>query len=421
MKKVTALVVCCLVYLACSTPPKNETNCDQTIAQPVSLQPQWYPTSCWAASLSMAAQYLRPCTDSLNQCYFIAKNEDSSRCCCSQTGDMVDSFSECEGSDCIDGSAATDIGKVRDLAKKWIVTTASLKYGPIGLNQLRQCLDQKIPIIYDYPIFDNGYSHVTFIPAREEVEFSQGKKSTFLYVQDPWPIGEGSKHYLTYQGYSTEDVQNNIILGTPEGEPIDEPIPLNNLALEGSESSALRQTFFDHIKQIDRENNKAFLDSIGLIAQQIDFSKLKLSTAQYRVKFEEVKSFRISNNGDSLIVYLLRNFKKFEQFTSFILNEDNAICTVFTIAHIKKNDNSWWIQSIENGKPYQLDNLVLTVQSSLQRQRIILKLDGALNGEILAIGSDSLTNLRVQKISRKLSGANGNLGAKIRNVKLIYL
>lgn len=370
----------------------------------VALEPQWYYSSCWAASLAMAARMLAPDHDKLNQCYFIHKKEnEAGKCGCLErignplTGKIIETpiyltkNSDCEIYDTNTGTA--DSEEVEKLARE-ITEKTHRTPSPVPLWLLQKKTGKGEPVIFYYSfadLYNNCYGdeHICLIHAIETLERHEESPQFLVAVKDPWPIFWGTEYYMSYESYSVQPGSVNICLWDKADpqlsvEHSDATYIHENKRNMGDEPEKAAENVLITLKyMLDNNKNIRFLKKIGLSTQNEEVS---LSVLSYQVHDVGSTMISINNNLNQISIENLDNTRDFKKRIYFLVQNNKIRTAMIVFKSIEKNhyDSRWFLHTLENGERYQKAIQKLSKADAANTEDLVLfRITGDINGEML--------------------------------------
>lgn len=381
------------------------------------LEGQWYTSSCWAATLSMAAKYVAPLDTAKNQCYFInrfSKSENQPMWNCIHGGDTTKVNKNTLKTDTSFVDAKTnpslhrlvysiDVkGPLNQLAKL-ISSTVDSSSKALNLTSLKKT---KYPIIYAYQFGKNSGNsstnkHVNLISDLDSVGY-ENISQQFIYIKDPWPQNTGSDYYLSYEQYKSQISRMNIIFGDNnyKNDTITTATYMNvifNLLKHVSPDTIASRLFFRLKKDYANLNDK-FKKRIG-IDSATQFKKAKLGKVGIEIISSGSSSVTIYNN--QLEIHDINDLSTFQQFAFFITQNQNILSAI-TISRNRNNVDSlrWFVGGIENGFFYNKKVRNKFNSASLKKSSkkfALVKIIGDINAIFLVSKTQKNNTFRIEE------------------------
>lgn len=305
----------------------------------VMLEPQWYDSSCWAASLAMAARIVAPGRPKLNQCYFIHKKQnEAGKCACleskgnASTGRIVKNIIYLtENHSCgvyWNNTKKAESEEVEKLAREITQNTYRTTLA-IPLPLLLEKTGKRLPVIFYYMFADlyndrYGGMHVCLIQTIETLERSHESPLFLIAIKDPWPTYWGTEYYLGYESYSVQSYPDNICLWEkpdPQSSKYSDTAYLdeNELNTYDTPEKAAENILATLQYMLDNQKNTSFLEKIGLSVQNGEDKKISLSTVSYEVNDVGSTIIKIDNNLNQISIKNLDNTRDFKKRIYFLI------------------------------------------------------------------------------------------------------
>ena len=373
----------------------------------VTLEPQWYYSSCWAASLAMAAKVMAPDRKELNQCYFIHKKQnEADKCGCLErrfdpsAGAIVENNIYLTGNhDCGIYRHNTERAGSRETEKLAgeITGKTYCSARAIPLPLLQEKTDKREPVIFYYLFADlyndrYGGKHICLIHAIETLEQSHASPQFLIAIKDPWPTCWGTEYYMSYESYKVQPYPVNICLWDKAGpqssvEYSDTAcIQENKSGMYHTPEGAAGNILASLQYMLDNHKNTRFLEKIGLSAQSQENGKINLSGVFYEVNDVGSTIIRINSNLNQISIRNLDNTRDFKKRIYFLVQDNEIKTSLIVCKSIKKNhyEGKWFLHTLENGERYRKVIQKLSETDPAGTNDLALfRITGRKNGEVL--------------------------------------